>query len=165
MKYILVASLLSSAVFAAPLAQAGNGKATGNAATNQQAGAATQQQGGAAQQQAGAATGATQQQGAQNVNTGLGAGAVGTNGQTPTAGDLATAVSNWMADTSMVSNFLNTTCANTHLSHDSDTIMIDDISRYLHSCVTLRARVLSLSWAVKSSNPEVIGSLHVRNHC
>lgn len=39
----------------------------------------------------------------QNVNTGG-----GTNGRTPTSGDLATAVSNWMADTSMVSNFLDT---------------------------------------------------------
>ncbi|KAH6625819.1 hypothetical protein C7974DRAFT_208100 [Boeremia exigua] len=105
MKYILVASLLSSAALAAPFAQQGNGNANGgntNGATNQQQGGATQ--GGATQQ----GNGQTQQQGTQNVPTGLGAGATGTNGQTPTAGDLATAVSNWMADTSMVSNFLNT---------------------------------------------------------
>ncbi|KAI1582205.1 hypothetical protein PtrEW7m1_004014 [Pyrenophora tritici-repentis] len=86
MKYILIASLLSSAVYAAPLAQV----------QNQQ------------QQQ----TGQTQQnnpnapQPVTNKPTGQGAGIAG--GQTPTSADLATAVANWMADTSMVSNFLNT---------------------------------------------------------
>ncbi|KAF1829370.1 hypothetical protein BDW02DRAFT_485018, partial [Decorospora gaudefroyi] len=53
------------------------------------------------------------QNGAQNgaapaVNSPTGLGGTLANGQTPTANDLATAVSNWMADTSMVSNFLNT---------------------------------------------------------
>ncbi|CAI9626168.1 unnamed protein product [Alternaria burnsii] len=86
MKYILIASLLTSAAYAAPFAQASN--------QQQQQGAQTGNQ----QQQ--------QQQGATNTPTGLGAGIQ--NGQTPTANDLATAVSNWMADTSMVSNFLNT---------------------------------------------------------
>lgn len=37
--------------------------------------------------------------------TGTGAGVA--NGQTPSQADLATAVANWMADTSMVSDFLN----------------------------------------------------------
>ena len=101
MKYILVASLLSSAVLAAPFAQQGTGNGNGgNNGGNQQ----QQQQGGNTQQQG---NGQTQQQGTQNTPTGLGANTA-TNGQTPTAGDLATAVSNWMADTSMVSNFLNT---------------------------------------------------------
>lgn len=107
MKYILVASLLSSAVLAAPFAQQGNGNGVTNGGGNtqqQQQPQQQQQQGGATQQ----GNGQTQQQGAQSVNTGAGAGAPGANGQTPTSGDLATAVSNWMADTSMVSNFLNT---------------------------------------------------------
>ncbi|KAF1847546.1 uncharacterized protein K460DRAFT_246249, partial [Cucurbitaria berberidis CBS 394.84] len=77
MKYILIASLLSSAAYAAPFAQV-RGAQTG-----------------------GARTGTTPQ-----AQTGTGAGIA--NGQTPSANDLATAVSNWMADTSMVSNFLNT---------------------------------------------------------
>ena len=123
MKYILIASLLSSAVLAAPFAQQGNLNGNGGNNNNnnnnnggnqqQQGGATQQQQGGATQQQGNSQTqqqgnGQTQQQGTQNVNTGAGAGAPGANGQTPTAGDLATAVSNWMADTSMVSNFLDT---------------------------------------------------------
>jgi hypothetical protein len=97
MKYILIASLLTSAAYAAPFAQVQGGN-TGNtgATTGQQ----STNQGGQAQ------TGNQQQQGATNTPTGLGAGVQ--NGQTPTANDLATAVSNWMADTSMVSNFLNT---------------------------------------------------------
>jgi hypothetical protein len=106
MKYILIASLLTSAAYAAPFAQVQGGN-TGNtgATTGQQ----STNQGGQAQtgnQQQGAQTGNQQQQGATNTPTGLGAGVQ--NGQTPTANDLATAVSNWMADTSMVSNFLNT---------------------------------------------------------
>ncbi|CAN9438172.1 unnamed protein product [Alternaria alternata] len=114
MKYILIASLLTSAAYAAPFAQVqggngGNGN-TAAAATNQQTGnQGGQTQAGNQQQQQGAQTGnqqQQQQQGATNTPTGLGAGIQ--NGQTPTANDLATAVSNWMADTSMVSNFLNT---------------------------------------------------------
>jgi hypothetical protein len=118
MKYIFIASLLSCAVHAAPFAQ------QGQQTQPQQAQQVGQQQG---QQQ----QGATQQQGTQNAQggqngqngrqngqngqanapangpqTGTGAGVA--NGQTPTAADLATAVANWMADTSMVSNFLNT---------------------------------------------------------
>jgi hypothetical protein len=108
MKYALIASLLTSAVLAAPYAQqAGNG--------NQR----QQGQGGAQGQ--GVAQGQTGTQG-QTGQTG-GQGQTGQTGQTgqqqgaaPPAGgaatatptDLPTAVSNWMADTSMVSNFLNT---------------------------------------------------------
>ncbi|KAI4907692.1 hypothetical protein J4E90_009098 [Alternaria incomplexa] len=107
MKYIFIASLLSSAAYAAPFAQVqggngGNGN-TAAATTGQQT---TNQGGNQQQQQQGAQTGNQQQQGTTNAPTGLGAGIQ--NGQTPTANDLATAVSNWMADTSMVSNFLNT---------------------------------------------------------
>jgi hypothetical protein len=147
MKYILIALLLTSAVYAAPLAQvqtgningqlppvqAGNaiGQATqlqgGN--TNGQLppvqGGNTQLQGGNAISQATQQQGQQQQrpaqqqqgtqgtQGVQGINqpaiapsTGTGAGIA--NGQTPSPADLATAVSNWMADTAMVSNFLNT---------------------------------------------------------
>ncbi|EFQ85322.1 hypothetical protein PTT_19746, partial [Pyrenophora teres f. teres 0-1] len=84
MKYILIASLLSSAVYAAPLAQV----------SNQQ------------QQQNGQQNNPNAPQPVTNKPTGQGAGIAG--GQTPTSADLATAVANWMADTSMVSNFLNT---------------------------------------------------------
>lgn len=119
MKYIILASLLSSAALAAPFAQV-----QGQAATNANAGA-TQAGAGTAGTQAGAgqaaAGQATQQQGAAQGQTGT-QGATGqtgaqnapqqgagvANGQTPSAADLATAVSNWQADTSMVSNFLDT---------------------------------------------------------
>jgi hypothetical protein len=116
MKYIILASILSSAAFAAPLAQQGQ--------TNTNTGA-TQAGAGTAGTQTGAGqtvAGQTPQQGTtqgqvpgQAVPAGsTGAvnspqqGAAVANGQTPTASDLATAVANWMADTSMVSNFLNT---------------------------------------------------------
>ncbi|OAL48195.1 hypothetical protein IQ07DRAFT_513743 [Pyrenochaeta sp. DS3sAY3a] len=88
MKYILIASLLSSAAYAAPFAQVQGGNVNTPTGQTQQ----LPQQG--------------QQQGVNAPPTGLGAGIA--NGQTPSANDLATAVSNWMADTSMVSNFLNT---------------------------------------------------------
>ncbi|KAF1961886.1 hypothetical protein CC80DRAFT_589360 [Byssothecium circinans] len=102
MKYIILASLLSTAAFAAPMAQQGQGNGAsqagaGTAGAQTGTGQTTQQQQGGAQQQQG--------QGAQNVPTG---GATAQQGQTPSANDLATAVSNWQADTSMVSNFLNT---------------------------------------------------------
>ncbi|KAF2846434.1 hypothetical protein T440DRAFT_458435 [Plenodomus tracheiphilus IPT5] len=89
MKYIFIAPLLTSAAYAAPFPQIG-------ANFGQQA----QQQGGL-------------QQGAQASQTGVQNGQAGgtggpQNGQPPSAADLATAVSNWQADTSMVSNFLNT---------------------------------------------------------
>jgi len=97
MKYTLIASLLTCAVYASPIAQVQNGQATQVQGGNVN-GQPTQQQGA---------------QGAQGVNqpvsgpqTGTGAGIA--NGQTPTTNDLATAVTNWMADTSMVSSFLNT---------------------------------------------------------
>jgi hypothetical protein len=90
MKYIFIASLISSAVYAAPFAQQGRG---GNGQTGQQ------QQGNRGGQKGGANTPATGPQ------TGTGAGVA--NGQTPSSADLATAVANWMADTSMVSDFLN----------------------------------------------------------
>jgi len=120
MKYIILASILSSAAFAAPLAQQGQ--------TNTNAGA-TQAGAGTAGAQTGAgqvATGQTPQQGVQQgaaqgqvPNQAIPAGSTGAvdslqqgpaaaNGQTPTQADLATAVANWMADTSMVSNFMNT---------------------------------------------------------
>ncbi|KAF2821420.1 hypothetical protein CC86DRAFT_448877 [Ophiobolus disseminans] len=110
MKYILIASLLSCAVYAAPFAQVQGGNVNGQ--TTQQQG--QQQQQGSQQQQGTQGAQAVQGvQGAQGVNqpatgpqTGTGAGIA--NGQTPTPADLATAVSNWQADTSMVSNFLNT---------------------------------------------------------
>lgn len=118
MKYILIASLLSSAAYAAPFAQvqAGNGNvgATANGQQTQQ-----QQQGVQTGQQTGQTGVQNAQAGVQNGQTGLqngaptanaaqtGTGAGIANGQTPSAADLATAVSNWMADTSMVSNFLN----------------------------------------------------------
>jgi type II secretory pathway pseudopilin PulG len=93
MQYIFIASLLTAAVYAAPFAQQ------------------AQQQG---QQQQGAQQQGQQQQGAAPASLGgnnapaTGTGAGVANGQTPSANDLATAVSNWQADTSMVSNFLNT---------------------------------------------------------
>jgi hypothetical protein len=93
MKYILIASLLSCAAYAAPFAAQQGANGNGQAAQQQQG----QQQGGRQQGQ--------QQQGAKGAQTGTGAG-VG-NGQTPSTADLATAVANWMADTSMVSDFLN----------------------------------------------------------
>ena len=93
MKYILVASLLSSAVFAAPFAQQGNGRQNGQQGQNAQQGQNGQN----------GQNGQQGQTGATNVNTG-GAATQGT----PSSGDLATAVSNWQADTSMVSNFLDT---------------------------------------------------------
>jgi len=107
MKYILIASLLSSAVYAAPFAQVQGGNVNGQ--TTQQPG--QQQQQGTQQQQ-----GAQGTQGTQGAQTGVnlpatgpqtGTGAGIANGQTPTPADLATAVANWMADTSMVSDFLN----------------------------------------------------------
>ncbi|KAF2030766.1 hypothetical protein EK21DRAFT_64812 [Setomelanomma holmii] len=89
MKYILLASLLSSAVYAAPFAQQGTqGVQNGQGV------------------QTGQNTGANTNTPTSGPQTGTGAGIA--NGQTPTAADLATAVSNWQADTSMVSNFLNT---------------------------------------------------------
>ena len=132
MKYILIASLLSSAAYAAPFAQVQGATPNGQATQQQQQ--ATQQQQQATQQQQQAtqqqqqATQQQQQQGTQGVQTGqgvqngqgtqnvntpavgpqTGTGAGIANGQTPTPADLATAVANWMADTSMVSNFLNT---------------------------------------------------------
>jgi hypothetical protein len=111
MKYILIASLLSCAAYAAPLAQQG---VAGNGQTAQQGnGQAAQQLQGQqlqGQQQQGQQQQGQQQQGGQNVganapSTGTGAGIA--NGQTPSAADLATAVSNWQADTAMVSDFLN----------------------------------------------------------
>jgi hypothetical protein len=59
------------------------------------------------------AQGATGQTGVAQPAAGTGSSSAisppagGATGQTPTAGDLATAVANWMADTSMVSQFLN----------------------------------------------------------
>jgi len=106
MKYIILASILSSAAIAAPFAQQGQA----NANTGNTAGAGNQRGTGAQGQGAGANTGATGATGTTGTtppqNPPQQAGT--TTGQTPTAGDLATAVSNWMADTSMVSNFLNT---------------------------------------------------------
>lgn len=107
MKYILVASLLSCAVYAAPFAQTG-GLQRGNGQTTQQQGQLTGQNVGTTTPTTGVQTGT--RPGAANApatgaQTGTGAGIA--NGQTPTAADLATAVSNWMADTSMVSDFLN----------------------------------------------------------
>lgn len=102
MKYILLASLLTCAAYAAPAqgvpAQGQRGQnGQQNAANNQNAGTNTGAKTGA---NTGANTGTNT-----GANTGTGANA---NGQTPSANDLATAVSNWQADTSMVSNFLNT---------------------------------------------------------
>jgi hypothetical protein len=94
MKSILIVSLLSSVSYAAPFAQQGrngNGR-NGNGQTAPQQGTPGAQNGGANIP----ATG---------PQTGTGAGIA--NGQTPTSADLATAVANWMADTSMVSDFLN----------------------------------------------------------
>lgn len=117
MKYLLLVSLLTSAVYAAPFAQV-QGRATAGQTTEAQGantnGQATQQQG---QQAAQPPAQQQQQQGnepAQNANqpavnappTGTGAGIA--NGQTPSTQDLANAVANWMADTGIVSNFLNT---------------------------------------------------------
>ncbi|KAH8704563.1 hypothetical protein GQ44DRAFT_630085 [Phaeosphaeriaceae sp. PMI808] len=94
MKYILIASLLSCAVYAAPFAQVQNGNGQTRQPQQQQG-----QQGVQGVQNGGANAPATGPQ------TGKGAGIA--NGQTPSAADLATAVSNWQADTSMVSDFLN----------------------------------------------------------
>jgi hypothetical protein len=121
MKYILLASLLSCAAYAAPLAQQGvagngqtaqqgNGQAAQQLQGQQQQGQQQQGQQQQGQQQQGQRQQGQQQQGAQNVGgntpaTGTGAGIA--NGQTPSAADLATAVSNWQADTAMVSDFLN----------------------------------------------------------
>lgn len=121
MKYIFIASLLSCAAYAAPFAQQGQqtqpqqAQQVGQQQGQQQQGA-TQQQGtqnvqGGQNGQNGRQNGQTGQNGQANApangpQTGTGAGVA--NGQTPTAADLATAVANWMADTSMVSNFLNT---------------------------------------------------------
>lgn len=101
MKYILIASLLSSAVYAAPFAQVQGGNVNAGNTPVDQSQQLPQQAQQVGAQTGGAATGA-----AQNAQTGTGAGIA--NGQTPSAADLATAVSNWQADTSMVSNFLNT---------------------------------------------------------
>jgi hypothetical protein len=108
MKYLLIASILSCAVYAAPLAQvAGNGQVAQQQQQQQQqqgnGRAAQQGNGQAAQQQNGGKGG--QNAGTNAPATGTGAGVA--NGQTPSAADLATAVSNWQADTSMVSDFLN----------------------------------------------------------
>lgn len=119
MKYIILASLLSSVVLTAPLAQPGNANANtgGNAqvGAGKQAGQASQaaQQQGQAGQAAQAAqagqTGQTQTGQAQNGQQSQNLPTAGQTAQgTPSDADLATAVSNWMADTSMVSNFLNT---------------------------------------------------------
>lgn len=111
MKYILIASLLSCAAYAAPFAQ------QGQRTQSQQGG----QQGGQQQQGAQGVQGVQGTNGAQGLQNGrngqanapttgpqTGTGAGIANGQTPTPADLATAVANWQADTSMVSNFLNT---------------------------------------------------------
>lgn len=107
MKYILIASVLSCAAYAAPFAQQGTN--VNSPASQQQQGQQGQQQVQQGQQQV--------QQGQKGSQTGVanapvagpqtGTGAGVANGQTPTAADLATAVANWMADTSMVSDFLN----------------------------------------------------------
>ena len=138
MKYILIASVLSCAIYAAPFAAQQAGAATVQAPQQQQGQQATGQlqQGGQQQVQQGQqGTGQAQQetgqiqqgqQGQQQVQQGgqkqvqqgqkgtqglagpqTGTGAGVANGQTPSQADLATAVSNWMADTSMVSDFLN----------------------------------------------------------
>jgi hypothetical protein len=111
MKYILIASILSCAAHAAPLTQQ---RHTTQPQQAQQRGQQQgQQQQGATQQQGtqGAQSGRNGQNGQANApitgpRTGTGAGIA--NGQTLTSADLATAVANWQADTSMVSNFLNT---------------------------------------------------------
>jgi hypothetical protein len=118
MKYILLASVLSAAVYAAPFgagATGRNGAGQAQAAAQQQGvqGAQGVQNGGAnvvggAQNGGANAAGGAQRGGgnaAANTPTGTGAGIA--NGQTPSAADLATAVANWMADTSMVSDFMN----------------------------------------------------------
>jgi hypothetical protein len=113
MKFIVLASILSSAAFAAPLARQGQqggaagfgqagaggaGAGAGGAGARKGAGQAGAGQQGGGQGQAAGSTGATNspQQGA------------GAASGTPSTADLATAVANWMADTSMVSNFMNT---------------------------------------------------------
>jgi hypothetical protein len=113
MKFIILASILSSAALAAPLARqgqqggagagAGAGANAGAGGAGARKGAGQASAGGNAQQGngQGQAAGST---GAQNSPQ-QGAGAAS---GTPSAADLATAVSNWMADTSMVSNFMNT---------------------------------------------------------
>jgi hypothetical protein len=104
MKYIVLASILSSVAFAAPMAQV-QGQAPPNtgAAGAGTAGAGQNVQQGTQGQTPGQAVPAGST-GAQNSPQ---QGASAANGQTPTSADLATAVSNWMADTSMVSDFLN----------------------------------------------------------
>jgi hypothetical protein len=107
MKYILLASVLSAAVYAAPFPASATGR---NGAGQAQAGAQQQGVQGAQGVQNGGTNvaGGAQNSGANvaaNTPTGTGAGIA--NGQTPSAADLATAVANWMADTSMVSDFMN----------------------------------------------------------
>jgi hypothetical protein len=112
MKYIFIASLLSCAAYAAPFAQ------QGQTTQPQQAQRGGQQQGQQQQQGTQGVQGVQNGQNGQNSQNGqanaptngpqTGTGAGIANGQTPSAADLATAVANWQADTSMVSNFLNT---------------------------------------------------------
>jgi hypothetical protein len=106
MKYILIASLLTCAASAAPLFPFRGGNANGQATQQRPQQQQSQKQGAGQGTQATKGTQGTQ--GVQSVaNSPTGTGAGTANGQTPTAADLATAVANWMADTSMVSNFLN----------------------------------------------------------
>jgi hypothetical protein len=135
MKYILLASLLTTSAIAAPFFGQGQGRAGNDNAkaakqpTKQQQGAQGTAQGaqtgtqgvqsGAAAAVQSSSAAAAQNGGAQGVqnggaNVGAQKGGANTGAQagtatdtTPSAADLATAVSNWMADTSMVSNFLN----------------------------------------------------------
>ncbi|KAF2736224.1 hypothetical protein EJ04DRAFT_511209 [Polyplosphaeria fusca] len=107
MKYLILSSLLASAAIAAPFAQPKGGH-------RGQAGAGNQGQDGqdqAGQQAAGAQNGGNANAAANNQGNDQTQNSpqAGTAAQgTPSEADLATAVSNWMADTSMVSNFLNT---------------------------------------------------------
>jgi hypothetical protein len=91
MKYILLASLVFSATFASPVARKGQGA---NNAGNAQAAAAGAGAGAQGQGQG--------QQGQNNANAGA-----NVQKGTPSSDDLVTAASNWQADTSMVSDFLN----------------------------------------------------------
>ncbi|KAF2477523.1 uncharacterized protein BDR25DRAFT_364370, partial [Lindgomyces ingoldianus] len=84
MKYIILSLLCSSAAIAAPLAQQGTAQGQANGQLQN-----------SPQQGAGAAPAGT-------------AGTAGTQAGTPSQQQLANAVANWQADTSMVSNFLNT---------------------------------------------------------
>jgi hypothetical protein len=115
MKYAFIASLLTSAVLAAPYAQqAGNGNQRQQGQTGVQGQTGQIQGQGVAQGQTGQTgtqgqtgqTGQTGTQGQMGQQQGAAPPAGGAATATPT--DLPTAVSNWMADTSMVSNFLNT---------------------------------------------------------